>query len=53
MECPLSNSQNTCVTFTNTAFAWPDGTPVLADVTESFGVGGTGLIGANCTGISS
>lgn len=32
------------------SFAWPDGTPVLTDITATIGEGRTGLIGANGAG---
>ncbi|CAA9540058.1 MAG: Bis-ABC ATPase SCO6720 [uncultured Thermomicrobiales bacterium] len=34
------------------SFAWPDGTPVFADLTLALGPGRTGLVGANGTGKS-
>ncbi|HEY6801889.1 MAG TPA: ATP-binding cassette domain-containing protein, partial [Agromyces sp.] len=46
----MSITQNTSVIFSDAAFAWPDGSPVLAGVDESFGLGRTGLVGANGTG---
>lgn len=38
------------ITFNHASFAWPDGAPVLADTTASFGPGRTGLIGDNGAG---
>src|SRR5688572_22314710 len=46
----MSITQNTSVIFSDAAFRWPDGSPVLAVVNESFGLGRTGLVGANGTG---
>ena len=34
------------------SFAWPDGTPALAEVSGSFGTGRTGLVGRNGSGKS-
>jgi len=34
------------------SFSWPDGTPVLSQLTVSFGPGRTGLIGVNGSGKS-
>ena len=38
------------VVFTDVAFSWPDGTPVLRGVSAAFGPGRTGLIGDNGAG---
>lgn len=40
------------VVLTDVSFAWPDGAPILDDVTVAFGQGHTGLIGANGAGKS-
>lgn len=40
------------VVLTDLSFSWPDGTPVLAGLSATFGTGRTGLIGANGTGKS-
>ncbi|MBN9105750.1 MAG: ABC-F family ATP-binding cassette domain-containing protein [Propionibacteriaceae bacterium] len=40
------------VVLTDLTFSWPDGTPVLAGLSTTFGTGRTGLIGANGTGKS-
>jgi ATPase subunit of ABC transporter with duplicated ATPase domains len=37
---------------TNLSFSWPDGTPVFADLTCSFGAGRTGLVAPNGAGKS-
>ncbi|WP_207782069.1 ABC-F family ATP-binding cassette domain-containing protein [Phytoactinopolyspora limicola] len=45
-----SSIQSTSVQFNGVTFAWPDGTPVLRDVTATFGLGRTGIVGANGSG---
>ena len=41
-----------CIRLDRASFAWPDGTPVFADLTLALGPGRTGLVGANGTGKS-
>lgn len=43
-------AQKPAVTLTNLCFTWPDGTGVFDDLTGTFTVGRTGLIGVNGTG---
>lgn len=48
----MFSPQNTSVVLNDISFSWPDGNPVLEAVTASFGIGRTGLIGANGVGKS-
>lgn len=46
----MSMIQQPAVTLADLTFSWPDGTPVIADLSATFGVGRTGLTGLNGTG---
>lgn len=48
----MSITQNPAVVLSDLFHSWPDGAPVLSGLTAAFGVGRTGLIGANGTGKS-
>ena len=46
------SSTHPAVVLDGLTFSWPDGTPVLADVSGTFGRGRTGLVGVNGVGKS-
>ncbi len=46
----MSITHKPAVTLAHLSFSWPDGTPVFHDLSGTFGVGRTGLIGSNGTG---
>lgn len=46
----MSITQNPSVVLADVSFAWPDGVPVLDNLTAAFGNGRTGLLGSNGTG---
>ncbi|MFC7340356.1 ABC-F family ATP-binding cassette domain-containing protein [Saccharopolyspora griseoalba] len=46
-------AEHASVTCTQLSLTWPDGTPLLTDLTASFPPGRTGLVGANGSGKSS
>ena len=48
----MSTVTNSSITLTDVGFRWPDGVTALADITGSFGVGRTGLVGSNGAGKS-
>jgi ATPase subunit of ABC transporter with duplicated ATPase domains len=48
----MSIHASSSVTLTDLSFRWPDGTVTLSDVSGSFGVGRTGLVGTNGSGKS-
>jgi ATPase subunit of ABC transporter with duplicated ATPase domains len=45
-------SHTSSITLANLSFHWPDGAPVLAGVSATFGTGRTGLVGSNGAGKS-
>ena len=48
----MSTLTNSSITLTDVGFRWPDGVTALSDITGSFGVGRTGLVGSNGAGKS-
>jgi len=48
----MSTLTNSSIALTDVGFRWPDGVTALADITGSFGVGRTGLVGSNGAGKS-
>lgn len=46
----MSITHDPCVILSNLSFAWPDGTPVLDNISGVFGSRRTGLLGVNGTG---
>lgn len=48
----MSHTENPSVVLSELAFSWPDGTPVLRNLTAAFGPGRTGLTGVNGAGKS-